>query len=515
MRQEMPAGILHIGKPPDNVQLYSPSQRWLSARHVDPNGFHLRRLVATLDVAGAFDEDLVIMDFTSFYQNRENRQRSVEENHFFSIQIRGLDRMYMYYRIRSIMLTSVPEGWNSHSGISSGYFDAGWPFYEFSLAMYCQVIVTTKIRLTSESDQMLLQESQNLVNKHMTPEWLTNFEKTFSKLVNFTKSDMQRALNQRCRRGSSMPLATHDALGFQTVCEKAQFRWLFVSFVFELALRGGPAPRYQDVPPGKFVDGIVPKGCRPWVLSYSWSAHLHPFPGGGKMVELANTLRQHGAKPTDVVFVDFMSLVQAGSDLYDEEKSLPVAYASKNPHAKISERSSDGSRITLPDRTKDHVRQFEYALFETTRLYAFNGGYLPNGDEVLGCKVLVLPNLEDPQTFPDHGEIVYKENRNCDPWRPELHTSWGFIKSIPYEQGGWTCAEYAVARKCGTIANGSDENVVKIEMARAWPSTVEEYAVMMDGKASSQVTFTKKGDRDAVRFNFFKYTHKMCSSRGD
>ena len=33
--------------------------------------------------------------------------------------------------------------------------------------------------------------------------------------------------------------------------------------------------------------------------------------------------------------------------------------------------------------------------------------------------------------------------------------------------------------------------------------------MMSDDDDAIRVTFTKKGDRDAVRFNFFKYTHNF------
>ena len=86
-------------------------------------------------------------------------------------------------------------------------------------------------------------------------------------------------------------LAPHDALGFERVCELARFRWVRVSYVHACALDGGPAPRWQDLPDGTYVDGAVPAGATPFVVSYPWAAHLHPFPGGGKLRELAALLR--------------------------------------------------------------------------------------------------------------------------------------------------------------------------------------------------------------------------------
>ena len=80
--------------------------------------------------------------------------------------------------------------------------------------------------------------------------------------------------------------------------------------------------------------------------------------------------------------------------------------------------------------------------------------------------------------------------------------------------GGWTCAEYSVARKNGTIANAADADVQAVEIARPWPDDVTAYAKMMDEASEQPVAFTKRGDREAVRFNFFKYAYafgEACS----
>ena len=72
-----------------------------------------------------------------------------------------------------------------------------------------------------------------------------------------------------------------------------------------------------------------------------------------------------------------------------------------------------------------------------------------------------------------------------------------------------TCAEYSVARKNGTIVNSHHPAVRAIELARKWPDTLAEYADMMDENAELPVSFAKKGDRDAVRFNFYKYSYNV------
>jgi hypothetical protein len=123
--------------------------------------------------------------------------------------------------------------------------------------------------------------------------------------------------------------------------------------------------------------------------------------------------------------------------------------------------------------------------------------------------VLVLPRVEAPESFPEHGELKLKTNTYCHPSRDEIHSAWGFCKSLAYHKGGWTCAEYSVARMNGTIANAADEAVKIVEKARPWPKDVTEYATMMDERSEQPVAFTKKGDRDAVLFNFFKYVYEF------
>ncbi|CAK0900654.1 unnamed protein product [Prorocentrum cordatum] len=82
--------------------------------------------------------------------------------------------------------------------------------------------------------------------------------------------------------------------------------------------------------------------------------------------------------------------------------------------------------------------EMHFALYETTRLYAFAGGVLPGGKTVLGCKVLVLPHRDDIVAYAD---IMDEEKATC----------------------GDRAAVY----------------------------------------------LTKRGDREAVRFNFFKYSYSF------
>ena len=60
-----------------------------------------------------------------------------------------------------------------------------------------------------------------------------------------------------------------------------------------------------------------------------------------------------------------------------------------------------------------------------------------------------------------------------------------------------------------TIANSEDVAVRQVEDARTWPEDVDSYAALMDEEAATPVAFTKKGDREAVRFNFYKYSFNV------
>ena len=134
---------------------------------------------------------------------------------------------------------------------------------------------------------------------------------------------------------------------------------------------------------------------------------------------------------------------------------MPKLYAGANGIIDLMEDNRYG-RVKQPAKTKLQEKESRFALYESTRLYAFAGGTLPNGQYVLGCRVLVLPRIEDPTDFPDGGEIKPEWNTFCDPPREAPNSAWGFCKTIKYENGGWTCVEYSVARCNMTIANQQD-----------------------------------------------------------
>ena len=245
-----------------------------------------------------------------------------------------------------------------------------------------------------------------------------------------------------------------------------------------------PFPRCQDLPPGSYIEEAPPVG-QVYVVSYTWSATDHPSPGGAKMRELAAVLDRLGASDDGGVFFDFPSLPQGGG-------KRPDIYLSTNPYARKAPLLEE-----LDGRNEEEVARFKFALFETTRLYAYGGS-----------KVIVLPDKDDVSSFPDVGEVTEKLNDFCEPPRMETHSNWGFTKKMGYENSGWCCAEFAIAKRNGTIVNMDDAPVQRVLKSREWPNTATEYAAMMESK-EQPVHFTKKGDAEAVRFNFFKNAYSL------
>ena len=332
----------------------------------------------------------------------------------------------------------------------------------------------------------------------MIPEWLVGWKERLHDSMQFQRERFREEGEGLVKNwASQLPAARVDAVGFVVTCAVANFRFVRCHYLRHLAARGGPSPRRQDLPHGTYVDGHVPFGQQLWVLSYPWSAQTHPSPAGKKVRELVCELDKYGASDDDVVvFVDNMSLWQG-------HEVVPKIYVTQNEVKDFC--AQKNGLVALRDRALSEQKEFKFALFETTRLYSFAGGSLPDGTYLKGCRVLVLPEIDDHKDFPGGGIPCLEMNNFCEPPRPEWKTNWGYTKSVPYEEGGWTCAEYSVANVCGTIHNKESETVCALHSKRKWPTSVQDFAAMMDDNAVMPVKFTKKGDKDAVRFNFWKY----------
>ena len=474
-RQDIPRDAFLTVEEVKNQALYVLQYRWLSQTHPDPEGFYLKQLVEVLKKEKAHPRDGVFWEFASLYQSPHTDY----QYELFKVGLRAFDRVRMSFRVACIVLPDLPEGFTG-----SRFWESGWDYVEFLQSSLCQRIVTAK---------------EPAVSEHMVPEWLVGWRERLQDMAFTVKSDRGRVEAMVARTVADFPVAKTDAVGFVVACAMANYRFVRCWFLRELAARGGPSPRRQDLPDNCYVDGHVPVGQQLWVVSYPWSAQTHPSPGGQKIRELVRELDNQGATEDDVVFLDHMSLWQGA-------ENVPEAYL--QCWVKGAKSAGEGM-VTLPDRTEEQLNEFKFALFETTRLYAFKGGNLPDGTEVKGCRVVVLPGLDNYKEFPDRGECVKTKNEHCEPPRLEVKTKWGFSKSVPYHLGGWTTAEYTVARYCGTICNGNSPAVRAVEEKRSWPTSVAEFAAMMDEEVEEPVRFTKRGDRDAVRFNFWKYCFRF------
>jgi len=478
---------VHIGIPPPEAQLYWPEYRWLSNDNPDRDLFHLRHMVEALNEDGALDSDL----FFDYWTGCRMIGRRNPQSESVDLKFHHGQEAQAFHRVRVLVLPDVP------STETVGFFDEGWCIASFACSLYVGQVVT---------------QTHELIREHTTPELVGNLARTFEKRFQkgatlFTdKNDWRVALYMQKQFAEKLALARCDAVGFQVSCHFAQFRWVKVWFVHELAQREGPMPRYQDLPVEAYIDGSVPEDVQPWVVSYSWSASLHPDPSGATIAEVSRVLQEHNAAESEVVFVDYMGLPQSGA-------TLPAYYKMLNQQAVVESETSDGGdKVKLPPRTMKENRKFGLALAETTRLYAFAGGRRPDGVQVKGCKVIVVATIQKPDSFPVRGDMRELANEFCQPARMEWHTNWGFSKSVPYECGGWTCAEYSVARKNSTIINQNDKAVQHVESSRKWPTNVKEYAEMMDEGAPQPVRFTKRGDREAVRFNYYKFTCSLAET---
>ena len=72
---------------------------------------------------------------------------------------------------------------------------------------------------------------------------------------------------------------------------------------------------------------------------------------------------------------------------------------------------------------------------------------------------------------------------------------------------GWCCSEFAIAAFHGLVHNLDAPLVRAVHASRKWPTTVEDYELMMtelDDHGAPYVRFTKKGDADLVKLLFYR-----------
>ena len=105
--------------------------------------------------------------------------------------------------------------------------------------------------------------------------------------------------------------------------------------------------------------------------------------------------------------------------------------------------------------------------------------------------IIMLNFIHAPEDFPLGPADIKEPEKDGAP----RTCSWGAINDRPYAERGWCCAEFSVALKNNRIVNLQDPHVQQVLDIRRWPSTVGQYAAMMDDDA---VRFTNKGDLAAA-----------------
>ena len=220
-----------LRQPADNEQMHS-----------DPDGFLLQRMVEYLNQDGALDDDLALMFHISALCFKPTKREEV----LYDAYTEGSIYINTHFRLKCVPVCEVPVGFSGEPSLKRM-----WGIHEFFLSAYCQRIVNA---------------TAPLVKPNLTPEKLRGAHELLKSAPCMSEPEREKVLRLRRQAFSSMLPASKDAVGFQTVCEQSGFRWVFVWFVQELAARGGPAPRCQDLPYGTYVEGRVPEGVRHCML---------------------------------------------------------------------------------------------------------------------------------------------------------------------------------------------------------------------------------------------------------
>ena len=474
--QDCPPDCVHVGAPPNGVELFNVTHRYLGFKHPDPKGDHVKDLVELL--ADANDADLVFIDWCGTPAHRTEDgmliignssladKRTLEEkrcNEVFSSQQRFL---VTYSPIRTIVLHRVPDDSDRatlpHKEITSSV----WMTYELLLAAYCQRVVNS---------------GHPVVKSMIAPDMLADPVSMVREGVRSDRlhimhtHDIDDVIVPNLRRALSAMLPVYDDhRGFRSFCLAAEIAWIKVRYVRRfVALIGAtgkrPFPRRQELPRGAFYVGLPPEERRKYVVSHGWATEHHPSPSGAKLRKLLEALDADAASDDDGIFLDFCSLDQ-------RDKPQP---AGKPPQR---------------HRTVAETRRFYLALWEMTRMYAYRG-----------CRVIVLPEVEQWESFEEEGtppEEVHSDLKDRVCLRSAV---WGWVNDVPYHRRGWCFAEFSCARKAGLIVNERDRAVQDVLAARPWPADVQSYTRDMQDQTSDQhVEFTSKGDREYVAYIFNK-----------
>ena len=469
----------------------------------------LETLKAFLDVltpSVCSDDDLIFWDYLCFDFDDTKPEAT-----------RGAYKLFTYYRVQTVVLHHIAQPATGHT-----LFDLLEPMALLALATFCQRIVNAKdvpVDLTK----------------------MMHLPRTLDQLYCISDIEFNRIADMLEGVIRALKPVANDAIGFGVLCKEAALAWVPAPYFHELAARPGPVPRRQDLDPSMLIIGRPPAG-RKIVVSHGWDSQKHIDPTGSKKRALAEALEALGATDEeDGIFVDFMSLPQKAFS------GMPDLYFRANCLSSTS---------AMEDRTALEAAQFRFALWEMSRLYAFHE-----------CEVVVLPQSSAPHTFPqgtgepllrngavllvaadghvtlegaaDTGPLLCRHVVNQTGRQVRLMLSglseqagetieahadgvsvtlsnccaWGAINTEPYERRGWCCSEYSIARFTGRIVERlRPAELREIEASRRWPSSVSEYDEMMQPSAHPRVSFTFNGDRDVVKFIFYRICFGLLHS---
>ena len=459
-RSDIPQEAKVYGPPPKGAQIFVVSAPYLSPDKHDPRGDMLRQLFRVLDSSGSDGEceannrDVVFWYPLSIHQKPF---ASALHEKLHDMAVDEIFRIHTLTTVRRVILPHFPT-WKLKISPKVTAFGKGWMMFENTLGAYCQQIVNSY---------------EKEVKEGLDPTRLSSPEKLFQHELLFEQEkDREIAFSELQRACAMMTPVPRDADGFSAFCTNADIAWLTVGYVKELARRGGPFPRRQELDrrPENSIVGVVPPG-RKFVVSHCWESEFHPSPSGKQFQLLVAELKKLGASDTDHVFYDYCSLFQVSREMRCDAYFKANGGSAHREYGKVW--------YTLSGRQPFQERCFRNALWEMGRLYSFSE-----------CEVVVIPDVASAESFPGGPDM------------------WGITNPDAYERRGWCVAEYSIARRCGRIKNKDNPNVLAIEAWREWPETVGEYAAMMEETGEREISFTWSGDREVVKYNFFK----MCFS---
>ena len=449
-RDKLPTDAAYVGAPDSSVDIIAIEHgQTVATTHPDPDGALLQQLVEHLNSPSwdngppkAADDDCVYWAYFSLLATSSTKKEKLAAAHAH----KEAYRIHTYYRVRVVIL---PEAQGTSGEGVVQYFEQGVSMAKLALSAFCQRILNSPdTSLYVGADPSRLVHLQGMLDGC-----------TFS-----TTAEYETSLRLLKASLSKMLPVASDLHGFKAVVREAKVAFLRPGYIRLLARRHGPFPRRQDLKSEGLYDGVLPPG-RIFSVSHGWSSEMHPSPSGQTLRLLVAKLDELGAHDEDDgVFLDYCSLPQ-------KAHNVPSDYT-----------KTTGAPMVQADRNVQETRQFRFAMFEMSRLYAF-----------FKCEVIVIPEL-------DSVAITHKTQEGG------AMSVWGRVNSNPYENRGWCAAEFSVAMFHGRVVNTEDPQVRRIKASRVWPRTVKQYSEMMDEGAEMPVTFTSKGDRRFVQYNFFK----MC-----